>query len=77
MEMMIEAVSNLGFPIACVLGLGFFVYKVWETNNRQSQERENKLYDQMDKFSTTMKNFNDTLIRIDARLENVEKKIMN
>lgn len=35
----IELISTLGFPIACVLALGFFVYKLWQ----QSVTREEKL----------------------------------
>jgi hypothetical protein len=35
----VEVVSTLGFPIACVLALGIFVYKLWQ----QSVTREEKL----------------------------------
>lgn len=35
----IEIVSTLGFPIACVVALGFFVWKIYN----QSVEREGKL----------------------------------
>ena len=34
-----ELIGTLGFPIAMVLALGVFVYKLWQ----QSVERENKL----------------------------------
>ena len=35
----VEIVSTLGFPIACVIALGFFVWKIYN----QSVEREGKL----------------------------------
>lgn len=35
----IELIPTLGFPIACVIALGFFVWKIYN----QSIERENKL----------------------------------
>lgn len=39
----IEVVSNLGFPIACVLALGIFVYQIW----KQSVTREEKLMEEI------------------------------
>lgn len=34
-----ELIASLGFPIACVLALGIFVYQLW----KQSIKREDKL----------------------------------
>lgn len=79
-------ISNLGFPIVCVLGLGWFLYQVFqkttaqnEANMRAVQERcaarEERLYQQIDKFSETLNSFNTTLIRIDTRLEAVEEHL--
>lgn len=34
-----ELIATLGFPIACVLALGIFVFKIWQ----QSVSREEKL----------------------------------
>lgn len=79
-------VSNLGFPIVCVIGLGWFLYQVFqktttqnETNMKAVQERcaarEERLYQQIDKFGESLNSFNATLIRIDARLEAVEEHL--
>lgn len=79
-------VSNLGFPIVCVIGLGWFLYQVFqkttaqnETNMKAVQERcaarEERLYQQIDKFGESLNSFNATLIRIDARLEVVEEHL--
>lgn len=38
-----ELIGSLGFPIAMVLALGFFVYKLWQ----QSVDRENKLFEEI------------------------------
>ena len=81
-----ELIAGLGFPIVCVLGLGWFVYKIWKSYKedmkseldamaKRCQAREDKLYEQIDKFNTTMNNFNGTLIKIDTRLEQLENKI--
>lgn len=34
-----ELISTLGFPIACVVAMGFFIYKIY----KKSEEREDKL----------------------------------
>ena len=38
-KLITELIASLGFPIACVLGLGIFVYQLW----KQSVKREDKL----------------------------------
>lgn len=83
MEALINAIPSLGFPIVCVICLAWFIYTAWnkleDKNTKQMenmatrcQAREDKLYEQIDKFNTTMNNFNETLIKIDTRLEAVE-----
>ena len=37
--LLVELISTVGFPIACVLALGIFVFKLW----KQSVEREKTL----------------------------------
>lgn len=50
-----QLITTLGFPIVCVLGLGWFIYKIYGDTTKQSaanmekvqarcQEREDKLY---------------------------------
>lgn len=38
-----EAIATLGFPIVCVIALGFFVYKLWQ----QSVKREEILMNEI------------------------------
>ena len=37
--MITELISTLGFPIACVVAMGFFIYKIY----KKSEDREDKL----------------------------------
>lgn len=37
-------VTSLGFPIVCVMALGWFIYKAFEKFTTQSEKREEKLY---------------------------------
>ena len=86
MEQILTAISTVGFPIVAVIGLAFFIYKVWiksqESMQNQIQSaaelnriREEKLYEQIDKFNSTLSDFNCTLISIDKRLELIEYRV--
>ena len=68
-----QIIDNQGFPILCALALGWFVYKIYI----QSTKREERLYSQIDKFGDSLNSFNTTLTKIDARLEVVEKHILD
>lgn len=79
-------ISTVGFPIAAAIGVGFILYKVIG-NIREDHEKtitqliqanqqlEQNFSKKLDAFDQTMKRFNETLIRIDTRLESVESKV--
>lgn len=84
MEMMITVIQTVGFPIACVLCMGYFIYVMWDRQTKECKEqaaaiaaecqkREEKLFLQIDKFSEVVNNISTTLIKIDARLEVLER----
>lgn len=72
---LIDLIPTLGFPVICVIALGWFMSKMWSDNNKRSIEREERMSKQIDRFGDSLDNFNITLIKIDTRLEQVEKKI--
>ena len=37
-------ITSLGFPIVCVIALGWFIYKAFEKFTSQAENREEKLY---------------------------------
>nr|DAI07474.1 MAG TPA: holin family protein [Caudoviricetes sp.] len=43
------AISTLGFPVVCVLFLGWFIWKIWMSQQDQNKEREDKLYEYLGK----------------------------
>ena len=45
MEGFITVVQTLGFPVACVIALGIFVYKFVERIQSENEQRENRLMD--------------------------------
>ena len=81
-------ISTLGFPIVCTLGLGFFVFKIWkaqrEDNNAQLSQmserclaREERLYQQMDKYNAILSDAVETLTKIDTRISVLEEIVSN
>lgn len=86
METIVTIIQTLGFPIACVIGMGYFIFNMWDRQTKEwqaqsdamaerCQKREDKLYEQINRFNDTLNSFNETLIRIDTRLEVLEKNL--
>ena len=59
-----NAVSTVGLTIVTRAGLGYFLYIII-----------NKLLSQIDKFGECLDKFNDTLIIMDKRIENIEDSL--
>ena len=51
----IELLQDFGFPVACVVCLGFYVAKVKSETRADSKEREEKLLNQLGEMSATNK----------------------
>lgn len=88
LQTIVDLISSLGFPIVAVIALGFFVYKISllyrnDYNNRiqeiesSAEKRENKFYGLLSESNEVLERFNDTLIRIDAKLESIERIMGN
>ena len=60
----INAISTVGFPVVMCGGFGYFLYIII-----------NKLLSQIDKFGESLDKFNDTLIIMDKRIENIEDSL--
>lgn len=48
-------ISSVGFPIACAVGLGIFIYKAYEKISEMNQLREQKLYEMLDETQKQLK----------------------
>ena len=60
----LNAVSTVGFSIVMCGGFGYFLYIIINT-----------LLTQIDKFGESLDKFNDTLIIMDKRIENIEDSL--
>ena len=60
MEAIIQAITTVGFPIVCALGMGWFIYQIYLNTTKHNveamekvqarcAEREEKLYTYIDK----------------------------
>lgn len=43
-QMVEHAITTLGFPIVCVVFLGWFIWKIWLRQSNREEAREEKLY---------------------------------
>lgn len=64
MEQVLNAISTVGFPIAMCGAFGYVLMFVIK-----------KMLTQIDAFGVSLDKFNDTLISMDKRLEQIENKL--
>lgn len=81
-----ELIPTLGFPIICVLGLGWFIYKIYSDTTKQNaenmdkvqkrcQEREDKLYEQLEKQNTINGRFAEIIAQYEVTLDVIKTDI--
>lgn len=61
------AITTLGFPIVCVLFLGWFIWKIWIRQQEQNEKREEKLYS----FVSEAQSVNEKLTQTNAEFVTV------
>lgn len=67
----VELISTLGFPIACVVALGFFVWKIYN----QSIERENKLMAEITENRLVNEKAIETIAQFAERFTHIESDV--
>lgn len=67
----LELISNLGFPIACVVFLGFFVWTIY----KQSVAREDRLMNEIAENRAVNEKAIDTIAKYAERLSHIEDSI--
>lgn len=53
-------ITTLGFPIFCVLAMGWFITKLWNKSQEQNEKREDKLYGVIDNAQVQNKELSKT-----------------
>ena len=67
----VELISSFGFPIAIVIALGFFFYRVWQ----QSVAREEKLMTEISENRLVNEKAIETISQYAERLTHIEGNI--
>ena len=75
MNEVINLISNLGFPIACVIGCAYFINYIIKAERQENQKREEKYIETINKFSDVLEKVNDNLSANNKRLEYIENKL--
>ena len=81
-----EFIPTLGFPIVCVIGLGWFIYKIYTDTTKQNvenmeavqarcKEREEKLYSQLEKQNEINGKFANIIAQYDVKLDTMQSDI--
>lgn len=68
-------ITNLGFPIVCVIACAYFINYIIKAEREENQKREEKYIETINKFSDVLEKVNDNLSTNNKRLEYIENKL--
>lgn len=68
-------ITSVGFPIFCVLALGFFIYKSYVKIEKRNEVREEKLYSMLANSQLAIDNAIETNAKFVAQLESMQNNV--
>ena len=75
MESWVEVLQSVGFPIFCVLALGYFVYSSYQKMITDTKEREDKLYTMLASAQATISSAVENNVKLAAQIEIMQKNV--
>ena len=75
MSELTNLITNLGFPIVCVIACAYFINYIIKSEREENQRREEKYIETINKFSDVLEKVNDYLSANNKRLEYIENKL--
>ena len=75
MEGWVEVLQSVGFPIFCVLALGYFVYSSYQKMITDTKEREDKLYAMLTSAQATISSAVENNVKLAAQIEIMQKNV--
>lgn len=75
MNDIVSIITNVGFPIVCVLGCAYFINYIIKEERLENQAREERYLETINKFSDVLDKVNDNLSTNNKRLEYIENKL--
>ncbi len=68
-------ITTVGFPIACCLGLGWFIYKFTNQQRDDNVRREDKLMNCIDNQNKVLVNINSNMDKMSITLDNMNQRL--
>ncbi len=86
MEPWVEIISTLGFPMACVLAMGAFIFYIYKQTTKENadnmekvqarcKEREDKLYDELAKCREVNSKAIETIAQYATKIDDIQKDV--
>ena len=75
MDDVVNLITNLGFPIVCVIACAYFINYMIKSEREENQKREENYINTINNFSTVMDKVNENLTTNNKRLEYIENKL--
>ena len=75
MEGWVQVLQSVGFPIFCVLALGYFVYSSYQKMIADTKEREDKLYTMLASAQSTISSAVENNVKLAAQIEIMQKNV--
>ena len=74
-ETAVSLIGTVGFPIACCLGMAYFIFHIYKTTTKESAEREEKLYQEIEKNRAINEKAIETIAHYAERLDVIQNDI--
>ena len=71
MTVITELIATLGFPIACVIALGVFIFKIYT----DGKTREEKLYSFLEDTAAINAKFAEIIARYETKLDEIKADV--
>lgn len=68
-------ITNLGFPIVCVIACAYYINNMAKAEREENQKREQTYIETINKFTVAMDKVNENIITNNKRLEYIENSI--
>jgi aspartate carbamoyltransferase regulatory subunit len=68
-------IANFGLPVALVLGLSWFIYKIYTDTTKDSKEREEKLYAEIAENRLINQKAIETIALYAEKLETIQEDV--
>ena len=75
MNDVVNLITNLGFPIVCVISCAYFINYIIKAEREENQKPEEKYIETINNFSVVIDKVNENLINNNKRLEYIENKL--